>query len=61
MNFICPTCGKTIPLDLPIIISHTEEHIIDVIKRDHPDWVEKDGICKKCYEFYKSQLHPEEK
>ena len=58
-DFICPTCGQRMQRELTIIIPHTEEHIMDVIKKKHPNWVEADGICKKCYEYYKSQLHPE--
>ena len=58
-DFICPTCNKGMARDLSVVVPHTEEHIIDVIKEKHPDWIESDGICKKCYEYYKSQLHPE--
>ena len=58
-DFICPTCGQRMQRELTIIIPHTEEHIMDVITKKHPNWVEADGICKKCYEYYKSQLHPE--
>jgi hypothetical protein len=59
MDFVCPTCNKTIPYDLKTIVPHTEEHIIEVIKKKHPDWVKRDGICKKCYDYYKSQLRSE--
>jgi len=59
MTFVCPTCGKKMPRDLDLIIPHTEKHIVEAIKKEHPDWVEKDGVCKKCYEYYKRQIHPE--
>lgn len=55
-DFICQTCDKTMSRDLSIIIPHTETHIIDVIKRKHPEWVGTDGICKRCYEYYKQQM-----
>ena len=58
VDFVCPTCGTTLPRDLGIIVPHTEIHIIEVIKKKHPDWAEANGICKKCYEYYKKQLHP---
>lgn len=60
MKFTCPNCGKEMDADLLVIVPHNEEHIIDEIKKKNPDWVESDGICKKCYEYYKSQLHPKE-
>lgn len=56
IDFVCPTCGKSIPRDLLVIVPHTEEHIVEAIKKKHPDWAEKDGVCKKCYEYYKSQM-----
>ena len=59
MDYICPVCGEHLKRELDVVIPHTEEHIIDLIKKDHPDWVEKDGMCKICYDYYKKQLHPE--
>jgi len=58
-NFICPTCGKVMKRDLAIIVPHTESHIIDVIKKKHPEWIDADGICKRCYDYYKKQLPPD--
>ncbi len=59
VDFVCPTCGKSISRDLLTVIPHTETHIVDVIKQKHPDWVEENGICKRCYEHYKAQLRKE--
>ncbi len=59
MKFICPTCNKELPRELRIIIPHTEEHIMEAIKRKHPDWVKKNGVCKECYKYYKKALHSE--
>lgn len=58
MNFVCPECKKELPRELQIVVPHTEKHIVDAIKEKHPEWVETDGMCKKCYEYYKNQLHP---
>jgi len=60
LKFVCPTCREEIPRDLLVIVPHTENHIVEVIKKQHPDWVESSGICKKCYEHYKQQLHPKQ-
>ena len=59
MDYICPTCGKHLPRELSHIIPHTEEHIIDAIKENHPEWVKEGGVCKKCYEHYKKQMNKE--
>ena len=59
MDFICPTCGKSLPRDIQVVLPHTEKHIIEEIKKKHPEWAESDGVCKKCYEYYKKQMNPE--
>ena len=56
MEYTCPTCGAVFPRELLKIISHTEEHIVEEVKKRHPEWADKDGICKRCYEHYKDQL-----
>ena len=61
MEFSCPVCGKLIPRELLAIISHGEEHVIDEIKKKHPQWHKSDPLCKKCYDYYKTQIHPKGK
>ena len=57
-EYICPTCDAKMPRDIQVIISHTEEDIVQAIKSKHPDWVREGGVCKKCYDYYKQKLHP---
>ncbi len=59
MTYTCPACGKELPRELMSFLDHTERHIVEIIKRDHPDWAEDDGICKKCYDYYKKSLRGE--
>ena len=56
MEYQCSACGAKVSGDMLIYRDHMNEHIIDLIKTDHPDWVENDGICKKCVEYYQSEL-----
>ena len=55
-DFLCPTCGKSLPRDLLVVVPHTEGHVVEAIRRKHPKWVEDNGICSRCYKFYKSQM-----
>jgi len=60
IDYNCPICGKIIPRgDLRLIRAHTDKHIIDVIRKKHPDWAQGDGMCMKCYRYYKGQLKGE--
>ncbi len=55
-EYICPTCGEKMPRDISMILAHTEKDIIEAIKKKHPKWVEKNGVCNKCYIQFKKQL-----
>ena len=56
MEYICDLCGKNIKGDSLVFIDHSEQHIVDIIKSKHPEWIETDGICQKCFEYYRKQL-----
>ena len=56
MVYTCPTCGKEVERELVTFKDHTEGHIVDEIKKMHPDWKEEDGICKKCLDYFKDQM-----
>ena len=56
MEYKCSVCQEQVEGDLLVYINHTQEHIIDEIKTKHPEWIENDGICPKCEDYFKSQI-----
>lgn len=54
-DYNCPLCNKNVPRDLMVFLQHTDSHIIAAIQKQNPSWVEKDGSCQKCAEFYRLQ------
>lgn len=56
MEYTCGACGQKVSGDIILLTEHTDKHIIDLVKNDHPDWVEKSGICRKCFEYYKAEI-----
>lgn len=56
MEYRCAACGEVFSHDLLVYVDHTEKHIVDLLKHDHPEWVEKDGICRQCLEYYRAEL-----
>ncbi|MCK5012632.1 MAG: hypothetical protein KAS66_02345, partial [Candidatus Omnitrophica bacterium] len=56
MEYKCSVCDEHVKDDLLVYINHTETHIMDEIRASHPDWAEKDGLCKKCIDYYRDQL-----
>ena len=57
MNYQCSVCSQKIPGDLIAYVDHTEKHVIDLVKHDHPDWVEKNGMCQKCLDYYRAEIN----
>ena len=56
MEYICAACQQKVTGDMIMYLDHTDQHIIDLLKNDHPEWVEKEGICKQCVEYYQQEL-----
>lgn len=49
-------CKQKVAGGLVPLTEHTERHIVDLIKIKHPEWIEDNGVCKKCLDYYKQQL-----
>lgn len=56
MAYSCSVCGEKIEGDLVTLQEHTDKHIIDLLKYDHPEWVKSNGICPKCVEYYRTEI-----
>ena len=38
-------------------IDHTdlaEQYVLSIIRDEHPEWIERDGTCKRCEQYYKA-------
>jgi len=46
----CKLCDK--PAE--ILISQIEASVLEMIKKNNPEWVEEDGSCEKCISHYKN-------
>ena len=56
MEYICSVCHQSVSRDMMIFKEHTENHIVELVKYDHPDWVEENGICQKCWAYYRDEI-----
>ena len=54
--YVCGVCGHKVDGGVVAFKEHTEKHIVELIKHDHPDWAEKSGLCPKCYEYYRGEI-----
>ena len=42
--------------DLSLFMDHTENHIVEEVKKQNPAWVTKEGFCHKCLTYFKKQM-----
>jgi hypothetical protein len=57
--YTCSVCGAKVERELLVYMKHTDRHIIDEIKKKHPDWATSDGLCAKCADYYKKAMGKE--
>ena len=54
ITIACSICGADVPAESLEIHRLAEEYIRERIRAEHPEWVESDGACPKCLEFYQA-------
>ena len=54
--YICPTCGERMDRDLILFMKHTDAHVVEELKKLHPEWITNDGYCPKCLDHYKAAM-----
>lgn len=47
-NATCALCGH----EAASVGQLAKDYAIDLIRRDHPEWVREDGACPKCLAYY---------
>ena len=47
--YTCPLCGK----DTDSVEHITEQFLLNMIRTEHPEWVDKNGLCPRCIEYYR--------
>jgi len=58
-SYQCPICGEKVTRDLARFLEHGNQHVIDSIRKAHPDWDQNDGVCAKCVDYYQKVLRGE--
>lgn len=55
-GYTCPTCGEKMERDLLLFMNHTDQHVIEELKKQHPSWITQDGFCLQCLEYFKKAM-----
>ncbi|MBP9855115.1 MAG: hypothetical protein KBD53_09650 [Candidatus Omnitrophica bacterium] len=57
MPYTCSVCNQQVNGDLVYFRDHTDRHILDLVKHDHPEWVDTQGMCSACEEYYRNEIN----
>jgi len=53
MKYRCRICDRDIDDFVSIAHIKTEEYLIELIMRDHPEWEKDNKICHQCVDYYR--------
>jgi len=56
MKYRCQICNREINEKIGLMHVKAEEYIIELIKKDHPEWDHSKNTCKKCVEYYRKLI-----
>lgn len=60
MKYRCQICDRDIDSFVSIAHIKAEEYLLDLIRRDHPEWHETKQTCHKCVEYYRKLVKENE-
>ena len=52
-KYQCQICGRQVDDSVALTHVKTEEYLLELIRRDHPEWHEDKNTCPKCIEYYR--------
>jgi len=53
MKYKCKICEREIDEFAGIAHIKAEEYLLELIRRDHPEWKETDETCHNCLDYYR--------
>ena len=60
MKYRCQICDRDIDEFASIAHIKAEEYIIDLIKKDHPEWNHNKKTCNECLQYYRKLVKESE-
>lgn len=55
-RYKCRICGKMILEVHSLEHAKAEEYLLELIRKDHPEWNRKDLACPECVEYYRKLI-----
>ncbi len=55
-TYQCQICSRTVHQQHALEHIKAEEYLIELIKKDHPQWKHKGPTCQECIEYYRKLI-----
>lgn len=55
-KYRCQICERMIEEEHALMHAKAEEYLINLIKKDHPQWQQGSPTCKECVEYYRKLI-----
>lgn len=59
-KYKCQICERYIDEDVALSHAKAEEYIINLLKKDHPEWKDEEKTCHECVEYYRKLVKDSE-
>jgi hypothetical protein len=59
-KYLCQICGREVDESAALMHVKTEEYLLELIRRDHPEWKEAHGTCRHCVDYYRALVNKAE-
>ena len=55
-RYKCQICGRMILEVHSLEHAKAEEYLLELIRKDHPEWNQKDLTCLECVKYYRKLI-----
>ena len=59
-KYMCQICAREIDESAALMHVKTEEYLLELIRRDHPEWKETKDTCPHCIDYYRTLVNKAE-
>jgi hypothetical protein len=59
-KYLCQICDRQIDESVALTHVKTEEYLLELIRKDHPEWKEDKNTCHHCVEYYRTLINKAE-
>lgn len=56
MKYKCQICNREIDDFAGLAHIKAEEYLLDLIRKDHPEWKKDGKTCKECLDYYRKLI-----